>query len=314
LDGSVQYCPAAAKRSEWLHHQPAYALHEPVNYVRRRSVSEQGMACGSLFPSLTPLAESVCLGNYGVNRALFAAIADDPAALEHELGAIDQLMARLAGILANPVPGLITAEDRARIDPTTVSARFKEEWDKTRYDAERLLAVAAAAAWFGRDLKRMRRYLTLAEAHSRSMLEEHLALVAGDQRAPRPEGSPSDYNSVDMELFSLVDGPRHAEVVPKMQRLGYASAARVAELFSSRPVPREALSQWLRAGLVPFCRTCGVMALLEANFNRREAALVVGDSALAEHLGQITRQLWATLTDEHSGEPLVALDALLVTE
>ena len=135
-----------------------------------------------------------------------------------------------------------------------------------------------------------------------------------EQRAPRPEGYPSDYNVVDMELFSLIDGPHHAEVVQKMQSLGYASAARVAELFSSRPVPREALSRWLRTGMVPFCQTCGVMALLEANFNRREAARVVGDSALAERLGQITRQLGALLTDEHRGEPLVALDALLVTD
>ena len=314
LEKNGQYCQTAAKRSEWLHHQPAYALHDPVGYVRRRSVTEQGMACGSFFPNLAPLSESVCLGNFGVVRALFAAIADDHAMLERELSAIDQLMDRLSEMRANPTAGPVTEADRAAIAPASVSARFKEDWDKARFDAERLLSVAAAAAWFGHDLGRMRRYLRLAEAHSRGMLEEHLALVAGEQRAPRPEESPGDYNIVDMELFSLIDSSHQAQVVPKMQSLGYASPARVAELFSSRPIPREALAQWLRAGLVPLCRTCGVMALLEHNFNRREAARVVGDTALAERLGQITRQLGAVLTDERRGEPLVALDALLVTE
>jgi hypothetical protein len=314
LEGKERYCPTAAKRSEWLHHQPAYALHDPMNYVRRRSLTERGLSCGSFFPNLAPLSESVCYGNFGAGRALFAAIADDHAGLERELAVVDQLMDRLAEMLADPEPGPVTEEDRGLIAPTPVNARFKEDWDKARFDAERLLSVAAAAAWFGRDLGRMRRYLTLAEAHSRGMLEEHLALVAGDRRAPHPAESPGDYNVVDMELFALIDGPRQADVVPKMQSLGYASPARVAELFSSRPAPREALSRWLHAGLVPLCRSCGVMALLKANFERREAARVVGDSALAERLGEITRQLGAVLLDEHRAEPLAALDALLVSE
>lgn len=289
-------------------------MHDPVGYVRCRSLTERGSSCGSFFPYLAPLSESVCLGNFGVVRALFAAIADDHAGLERELAAIDQLRERLAEMLANPEPGPVTEEDRERFAPTSVNARFKEDWDKARFDAERLLSVAAAAAWFGRDLARMRRYLTLAEAQSRRMLEEHLALVSGAERAPPPAESPGDYNVVDMELFSRIDGPRQAEVVPKMQSLGYASPARVAELFSSRPAPREALARWLHAGLVPLCRTCGVLALLDANFKRREAARVVGDSALAERSGEITRRVGAVLLDEPRADPLVALDALLVTE
>jgi hypothetical protein len=286
--------------SNWLHHQPAYALHEPAVYLwDRPAFFDEGNECTSEFEEQKALVAANCRGNIGVVRALFGALTGDSELLATELASIDGLRSELQKVNAIRKP--MTRRGR----------EFSEQLDSARFDAQRLLAVAAAAAWYGHDGARMASYLPFAEAHARAILEEHLELVAGKKTAPDPGHSPGDYGAPDMDLFARAGQVPPDALVAKMRELHFTSPARLAALVASRKAEREALAVWVKGDFPSACTDCGLFPLLDATFRRREAARLVGDTELEGRLLEISQKLGRALIDKNFAVPVVAFESLL---
>ncbi len=296
-----------------IHSLPAYALHEPSKYFRFQPIAGDdhtyGVSCGSAFPSLERLIGLDCTANLGVVRALFAAVSGDDERLAAELGRIDSLAAELAWLQKHP-PALTVPKDFGE-SMDQARDQFRSELDEASFDAERVLAVAAAAAWTGHDDMHVGRYLPLAEAHAQGILREHLDLVAGHLAAPDPSHSPSDYSDLDVQIFALADTASPEELVAAMKERSFSSPPRLAAILSSRPRHREAFAAWVRGGFVKTCRTCGLYSLLDTTFRRREAARLAGEHELEARLAVITRKLGAALLREPSFGPVTSLESLL---
>lgn len=303
--------------TESSHGAPGNALRDPAGYVRFWPIyagSEMRSGCGASHEVLGYLVELNCSADRGVRRALFAAMAGDAELLETELTVTDNLLEELKALLSRPKSfvdpsGRISAREQG-ISPR---AFYQAERDRVRFDAERALSVAATAAWFGHDDARVARYLPYAEAHSRAILEEHVALVSGAKRIPDAEHSPSDYSEVDMDFFRWLERDAPEVTLRKMRDLSYAEPARLAALFSAGRAPqtRAALARWVREGFVKPGPTSGLFELFETSFRRREAARLIGDQKLEAELLEITRKLGRTLRDPRAYAPIASLESLL---
>ncbi len=303
--------------TESSHGAPGNALRDPAGYVRFWPIyigSERRSGCGAMHELLTGLAELDCAADRGVRRALFAAMAGDAELLATELTVTDGLLEELKMLLAWPHDFVDdTGRAAAKAEGINPVIFFQSERDRLRFDAERALAVAATAAWFGHDDARVAAYLPYAEAHARAILEEHLALVSGTKSIPDAEHAPSDFSEIDMTFFRAIEHDAPDATLKKMRELSYAEPARLAELFGGGRAPRtrKALARWVEAGFVAAGPTSGLFDLLETTFRRREAARLVGNQKLEAELAEVTRKLGQTLRDPRAYAPTVSLESLL---
>jgi hypothetical protein len=289
---------------ESINVQPSYSLHEPFAYVRFLPIIFGSETSRSMFDSLNTLAAVASEENTGAARALFDAITGSPAT-----GGELQMADRLYGILADVAqhaPSPPPADPRAQ--------DFADELGRHVFDAQRALAVAAAAAWYARDEARFEKYLPYIEAHAKSVFTEHLALVRGLKRAPDASHSPSDYSELDMTLFSMADSATPDEFVAKLRERSFSSPARLEELLTSRPRHRAKFAEWVKSGFVPRCRTCGMYALLDGTFRRREAARIAGERGLEARFAGIQQKLGEALTRPACWGPILSLESLLATK
>ena len=303
--------------TESSHGMPGNALRDPANYVRFWPIyagSELRSGCGAANELLQGIANLNCAADRGARRALFAAMAGDGELLDQELALTDGLLEELKMLLSRP-NNFIDPSGRAsaRAEGVNPLTFFQNERDRLRFDAERALAVAATAAWFGHDDTHVAAYLPYAEAHARAILEEHVALVSGAKRIPDAEHSPSDFSPIDMDFFRSIEAETPQRTLQKMRDLGYSEPARLAELFGGGRAPqtREALARWVREGFVAPAPQSGIFELFEATFRRREAARLVGDKKLEAELLEITRKLGKTLRDPRAFAPTASLESLL---
>jgi hypothetical protein len=286
---------------ESVHGQPNYALHEPFAYVRFLPIIFGARECGSMFEQLDRFAALRCEENTGVGRALFDAIVGS-AATDGELQRVDRLYGVMTDV-ARHSPHLPPGDPRAQ--------DFADELGRDVFDAERALAVAAAAAWYAHDEARFEKYLPYIEAHAKSVFTEHLALVRGLKKVPDASHSPSDYSDLDMTMFGMADSATPDAFVAKLRERSFSSPARLEELLTSRPQHRAKFAEWVKSGFVPRCRICGVYALLDGTFRRREAARIAGERDLEAKFAVIQQKLGEALTRPASWGPVLSLESLL---
>ena len=255
--------------------------------------------CGSEFKELNALVGANCRGNIAVVRALFAALTADARLLEEELSDIDDVLGELMKVDSIVTRGPLNRKE------------FMERLRVAIFDTKRLLAVAAAAAWYGHDEARVTKYLAYAESHARAVMEEHVELVLGKRAMPDPRHSPSDYSVTDMEIFAAVGQVSPQTLVEKMRALHYTSPARLAAIVTTRSPEREALATWVVSDFPQACTDCGLFPLLDATFRRREAARLAGAADLEARLRAISQKLGKVLLDENFAIPVVAFESLL---
>lgn len=306
---------------ESSHKNPAYALHDPAGYVRFWPIYELGGShdyWGTETLSLSPIVLANGNADCGVRRALFAAMAGDVGLLDVELRAIDALLDLLKDLLARRAHGVPETPDPRDAFPRPRSAaEIAEERETARFDAERVLSVAAIAAWFGHDETRTNAYLPYAEAHSRGIFQEHLDMVAGRQEAdPHPAESPGDYTQIDMQIFASLRQDDPSVTLQKMRRAGYSEPARLSAMFGSGryAAARQALATWVKAGFVEPTPTGGLLDLFERSFRRREAARLIGDTTLEAKLLVVTQKLGRILYDPRSYAAVVSLESVVAKD
>lgn len=292
-----------------LHTMPNYALHDPGRYFRFQPLAPGGAEqCGSSFAALDALAGRVCLAEIGVVHAIFAAVTGDAERLASELAAADALKDDLVALSERPpsdateVIGLSAAEARTELS---------RELGEQTYRAQRYLAVAAAAAWVGHDDARARAYTPWVSAHERAILGEHLELVDGKRPAPDPAHSPSDYSDVDMKMFTIAQDGTPDELARELEARAFTQPVRLWALLAARPAHKAALRPWVERGFGKVCRTCGVYALLEASYRRREAARLVGARDLEARLAEVTRKVGRALTTSRASNAVVSIESLV---
>lgn len=308
-------------RSESSHANPAYALHDPAGYVRYWPIyagSEGSAGWGTATASLEPLVAANAAADSGVRRALFAAMAGDSELLETELGQIDHLSEEFAKMRKRRDAGIPETPDPPDTFPRPrSSSEIADERETARFDAERVLTVAAAAAWLGHDDKRVVAYLPHAESHSRAIFYGHLGRVSGELLDdPHPSESPGDYNVVDMQIFMSLRQEPPADTLKRMQGTGFSEPSRLYQMFAAgrHPEVKKLLAAWVRAGFVAATPTGGFYELFERAFRRREAARLVGDQQLEAELLTVTQKLGRLLRDPRSYAAIVSLESLLAKE
>ena len=309
LSGRAELTYSNAEHLECGHYLPAYSLHDPAGYARFVPLGDldtNTASCGVYLTMLRDASQSVCLANAASTRMLHYATTGEATKYEDEARAIDRMVDALPTLDAAHV---VPADGEYGAMPTADELSTKRE--EMRYDAQRDLAVAASAAWFAHDDARVKRYVPYAEAHARAILEEHLRLVAGEQKAPAASHSPSDYSAVDMDLFATIDQTAPDAFAAKLAQSGFTSPARLAALLGARPANRGVLRTWLARGYPKVCRGCGLYALLDSTFRRRFLAELVGETALAAKWLDVTQKLGAGLRKRESYGPVLSLESLL---
>lgn len=305
-------------QSESSHVNPAYALHDPAGYVRFWPIyagSEGHDYWGTRTSSLEPLVAANAAADSGVRRALFAAMAGDAELLETELRSVDHLADEFAKMRERRDRGEAETPDAPDTYPRPRSdSEIEEERGTARFDAERALSVAAAAAWFGHDAQRVTAYLPHAEAHSRGIFYEHLQRVSGERlEDPHPAQSPGDYNLVDMQIFMSLRQEPPADTLKRMQGSGFSEPSRLYQMFAAgrHPEAQKLFAAWVKGGFVGASPTGGFYELFERTFRRREAARLVGDKKLEAELLTVTQKLGRVLRDARSYAAIVSLESLL---
>ena len=308
-------------QSQSSHANPAYALHDPAGYVRFWPIyagSEDRGYWGTRTASLEPLVAANAAADSGVRRALFAAMAGDAELLTTELRGIDVLAAEFAKMRERRDAGIAETPDPSDTYPRPRTAsEIEEERGTARFDAERVLSVAAAAAWFGHDDARVVTYLPHAEAHSRAIFYAHLDRVSGKLLDdPHPAESPGDYNVVDMQIFMSLRQEPPADTLKRMQASGFSEPSRLYQMFAAgrHPEAQKVFATWVRSGFVSASPTGGFYELFERTFRRREAARLIGDKKLEAELLTVTQKLGRLLRDPRSYAAIVSLESLLAKE
>jgi serine/threonine protein kinase len=308
-------------RSQSSHTNPAYALHDPAGYVRFWPIyegSEGHAGWGTATKSLEPLVTANAAADSGVRRAIFAAMAGDSALLETELRQVDNLFVEFAKMRERRDAGIAETPDPTDTSPTPRSAdEIVEERETARFDAERALSVAAAAAWFGHDDQRVVAYLPHAEAHSRGIFYQHLRRVSGQLLDdPHPAQSPGDYNVVDMQIFMSLRQEPPADTLKRMQGTGFSEPSRLFQMFAAgrHPQAQKLFAAWVRSGFVAATPAGGFYELFERAFRRREAARLIGDKKLEAELLTVTQKLGKVLRDPRRYAAIVSLESLLAKE
>jgi hypothetical protein len=296
-----------------VHGLPAYALHDPGGYPLLQPLAGQdrryGVGCGSSFTSLGDATELGCRANLDVMRAMFAAVIGDTPRLTKELAEVRRFSAAIASLAGRE--DLSTSYPVDGVTPTELRNQYRDEVGSLVSVEHQIAAVAAAAAWVGRDTDSLDYFLARTRGHEGAILREHLDLVSGKRKAPDASHSPSDYSALDMEMFAAAEARSPADLVALLKQKKFSSPTRLAALLSSRPGAREAAREWVHDGFVPVCRTCGVHALLRAAFARREAARVVGDVELEGRMREVTLALGRALLREASFAPVSSLESIV---
>ena len=308
-------------QSQSSHGNPVYALHDPAGYVRFWPIyagSEGHDHWGTATQSLEPLVRANEAADSGVRRALFAAMAGDSELLETELRQADQLFDAFAKMRERRDAGIAETPDPPDTYPRPRSkSEIVEERESARFDAERALSVAAAAAWFGHDDKRVTTYLPYAEAHSRGIFYEHLRRVSGELLDdPHPSQSPGDYNVVDMQIFMSLRQEPPSDTLKRLQGSGFSEPSRLYQMFAAgrHPQAQKLFAAWVQAGFVAATPTGGFYELFERAFRRREAARLIGDKKLEAELLTVTQKLGRVLRDPRRYAAIVSLESLLAKE
>jgi hypothetical protein len=320
MSGPAAYQPCAAGpvRELWrsladkknIEFLPGYSLHDPTTYARFTPLEvargRPGIADG---PLVRPRHQTE-LANLADRQMLHAAITGETEAYQEAARVLDDL-------------ALIAVRlDRLRFDAVAaaggeegeVRTAFDEEREAIHYDAQRDLSVAASAAFFAKDHERLQRYLGVAEAHSKGILDEHLRLVAGALSAPAASHHPSDYSDVDMQLFAEVDSVDPAVFARQLQDVRFTSPACLADFLASRPRLQPAVRAQMDHGYLAIPRLAPLYTTLDAAFRRRFAAGVVGDPELEARWLTVTRHLGAALRRDGALLPVVSLESLLTNE
>jgi hypothetical protein len=322
LDGmsrpSDEPCAAGPARGLWrsladrknIEFLPGYSLHDPTTYARFTPLEVArwpGIADGPLVRS----RQQTELANRADRQMLHAAITGETEAYQQAARVMDDL-----------VP-IVERLDRLRFDAIATGAggevgaprsALDDERDSIHFDAQRDLSVATSAAFFAHDDARVKRYLPIAEAHSRGIVEEHLRLVAGTQAAPVESHHPSDYSDIDMELFAEVGTADPAAFARKLEDAHFTSPACLADFLSSRPQLHAAVRAQMDKGYLGIPRLAPLYTTLDAAFRRRFAAGVVGDPQLEARWLTVTRNLGAALRRDGALVPVVSLESLLTKE
>lgn len=308
-------------QSQSSHTNPAYALHDPAGYARFWPIyegSEGNAYWGTATKSLEPLVAANVAADSGVRRAIFAAMAGDSELLETELRQIDHLAEEFAKMRERRDAGIAETADPPDAYPHPRSpSEIVKERETARFDAERALSVAAAAAWFGHDDKRVAAYLPNAEAHSRGIFYEHLRRVSGALLDdPHPAQSPGDYNVVDMQVFMSLRQEPPSDTLKRMQGSGFSEPSRLYQMFAAgrHPQAQKVFAAWVQAGFVASTPTGGFYELFEQAFRRREAARLIGDKKLEAELLTVTQKLGRVLRDARRYAAIVSLESLLAKE
>ncbi len=271
-------------------HDPYAVVQAPGAWFRHRPLALEKSVLERAFRARAPNDiewdhDKTDFGHHAAELAAFYAVMGDPPRALAHLDLVDAI-----ALAEPPYPS-----NRADFPDDVAANDFR--WQK-------VLAVAAGAAFEAGDDARAERYLPRAEAHSRAVIEHHLVLKRRPESDPRfgdPSWGTLWFPNVDV-LAAAQRGGSAADAVRVLEETHTTARPVFGALLARVRGDRSALERWAKTKLPAPCATCGVDTVAESVSDRLAIARALGDRIATASL-QAVADRYVTALLERDGAP-----------